>query len=109
MEKYKITVSDPWDFNGPAGPNLIMGEIIKVLSSQAIIFRSDHLLDFNGQSSDLLILKSRYKDQSLVEGKTYKGTVGAGLLLLKDYEDRDERFLEENSEYVLIGSLEKKQ
>jgi hypothetical protein len=105
MTKYKITVSEPFDFIGPIGGNLIVGEIIKVLSPLLIIFKSDHLLSFEGKLGRILILKPRYEKQVLNQENNYEGTVGGGLLLIEDYEGKDEKYLEANSKYVLIGQL----
>jgi hypothetical protein len=107
MTKYKIIVSEPWDFNGPVGANLIIGEIVKVISPLFIVFKSDYLLNFEGKIGNILILKPRYEKQFLTEENNYEGTVGGGMLLIDNYEDKDEKYLEENSKYVLIGSLKK--
>lgn len=103
-EKYKITVSEPWDFEGPTGLNLIVGVIVKILSSTCLIFKSDHLIKFDNNEGQIFLLKSRYEKQSLEE---LKGTVGGSLILIDDYENQNEKKLEENSEYVIIGALEK--
>jgi hypothetical protein len=105
--KYRITVSDPWDFEGPSGENVIVGEIVRILSSICVIFKSDTLLNFDGRSGKLLILKSRYAGQNLAKENGYEGTVGGAFLLTEKYEDFDEKELEDNSKYVLIGRLEK--
>ncbi|MDQ6482527.1 hypothetical protein [Dyadobacter sp. LHD-138] len=107
MTKYKIIVSDPWDFEDATGSNLIIGEIVKVLSPSLVIFKSDHLLSFGGQTGKILILKPRYEKQALTIENNYEGTVGGAVFLLDDFENNDENFLEDNSKYVLIGSLEK--
>ena len=102
--KYKITISEPWDFESPAGLNLIVGIIVRVLSSTYVIFKSDHVLKFGENEGQLFLLKTRYEGQNLED---LKGTVGGALVLINDYEKQDEKKLEENSEYVIIGALEK--
>ncbi len=104
MDKYKIIVSEPWDFESPAGINLIIGVIVKVLSSTCLIFKSDHLLKFEEGEGELLVLKSRYEGQEL---DNLKGTVGGALVLTNDYENQSEEELEKNSKYVIIGALER--
>src|SRR5690349_10277329 len=105
MAKYKILVDEPWDYKGPAGQNLIVGEIVKVYSPYALLFKSDHSLNFDGLSGNLLILLSRYEKQSLDIKNDNVGTVGGGLLFSDDYEGKSAKYLEENSSYVLIGGL----
>ena len=107
MTKHKITVSEPWDFKGPVSGNFIVGEIIQILSPLFIVFKSDHLLNFGDQTGRILILKPRYEKQVLNQENNYEGTVEGGLLLIDDYEGKDEKYLEANSKYVLIGSLTK--
>lgn len=105
MTKYKIIVSEPWDFKSPNGDNIITGTIAEVLSSTLVIFKSDYLLNFDGNTGHLLILKPRYEKQILSQENNYEGTVGGGLLLIEDYDGKDEKYLEANSKYVIIGSL----
>jgi hypothetical protein len=102
--KYKIIISEPWDFEGPAGLNLIVGIIVRVLSSTCVIFKSDHLLRIGENEGQVFLLKARYEGQNLED---LKGTVGGALILTNNYEEQDEKKLEENSEYVIIGALEK--
>jgi hypothetical protein len=107
MAKYKILVSEPWNYKGTAGDNLIVGKVIKVLSPIGVIFKSDHLQNFDGTTGTLLLLKARYEKQVLNIEHNYVGTVGGGLILIDDYKAKDEKYLEANSKYVLIGSLDK--
>lgn len=102
--KYKITVSEPWDFESEFGENLILGEVIDYKDINTIIFRSDTTLNFNDRFGDLLMLKPRYVGESL---KDLKGTVNGALLLVEDYENQELDFLEMNSKFVLIGSMDK--
>ncbi len=105
--KYKIVVSDPWSFQNKNGENTIKGEIIDVISPNTVVFQSDELLEFDGRMGCILILRSRYKDCILDLNKRdkYIGAVGGGLYLLNEYKGKSESFLEENSYYILIGTL----
>ncbi len=105
MEKYKIVVSEPWDFESPSGNNTIIGKILKKVSSFSVVFLSESILKFNNCSGQLLILKTRYEKQLLTETNGYEGTVAGAILLTDDYEDKDEAYFEANSKYVFIGSL----
>lgn len=104
LEKHKITVSEPWDFEGPAGKNLIVGVIVKILSSSYLIFKSDHFIKFGGVEGQLFILKARYEGQNL---ECLEGTVGGSLIVINDYENQDAKKIEESSKYLIIGTLEK--
>ncbi|MGZ3753266.1 MAG: hypothetical protein ACXVP0_07440 [Bacteroidia bacterium] len=109
MEKYKITVSEPWDFEGPAGKNLIVGSVIKSVSDEILVFKSDHVLHFNELTGNILILQSRYEKHPLKNKSGYNGTAGGSLFLLdwNSNQQSSKDFLEKNSKYVIIGSLEK--
>lgn len=103
---YKITVSEPWDYDGPNGPNVIYGFILKALSSNCLIFESNSDLEFNGYKGKRLLLKSRYEKEQLKTNDYYFGTVGGALILTDDLTLPSD-ILESKSKYVLIGSLEK--
>jgi hypothetical protein len=105
--KYKILVGEPWDYKSAIGENLITGKILKVISPLTIIFQSDDLLSFDGKIGYILILKPRSMKQVFTQENNYEGIVGGGLLLINDHENKDEKYLEANSKYVLVGSLER--
>lgn len=104
--KYKIIVSEPWNYDGPDGQNLIVGEILKPLSSNCIVFLSNNLIEFGNQKGRILVLRSRYKEGLLERSGKYRGTVNGGLLLPENFEGKDEKYLEEHCEFVLTGTLE---
>ncbi|MDR2653254.1 MAG: hypothetical protein LBC68_13275 [Prevotellaceae bacterium] len=108
-EKYKIIISEPWNFQNKKGENIIEGEILHVIPPSLIVFKSNETIELENKVGDILILKPRYVNNvlELRKDKTYSGTVGIGLYLLNEYEKRDAYFLEENSIYILIGSLHK--
>lgn len=103
---YKITVSEPWDYDGPNGPNVIHGFILKALSTDCLIFESDSDLEFNGDKGKRLFLKSRYENKPLKTNDDYYGVVGGGLIFTDDLTVPPD-ILESKSKYVLIGTLEK--
>ena len=105
VKKYKITVSEPWDYDGPDGPNLINGVVIKELSPSCLIFKSDKELKFNENSGVILLLKSRYENKILSIKENYQGIVSAGLILSEDLNQTIDS-LEMQSKYVLIGQLD---
>ncbi|MRG44193.1 hypothetical protein GFS24_03660 [Chitinophaga sp. SYP-B3965] len=105
MTKYKIMVSEPWDFEGPAGANLIIGNIVKKISPLLIVFESDHLLNFGSFEGRILILKPRYEKEVLSDENSFEGIVGGAIFLSDNYEYKDIEYLEKNSKYVFIGSL----
>jgi hypothetical protein len=105
--KYKISVGEPWNFEGPDGQNCIIGEVIDVLSPTVILFKSDRPQKFEELTGNIFLLSARYVGDSLVSDNGCEGTVGGGLLLTEDYDGRDEAYLSENSKYVLIGGISK--
>ncbi|MCL4642056.1 MAG: hypothetical protein M5Z89_23835 [Olivibacter sp.] len=81
MGRYKITISEPWDFEGQFGNNVITGVIIKVLTPCMILFKSDYMLNFNGIRGQLLILKPKYEKQFFSKETGCEGTVGGAIFL----------------------------
>lgn len=113
INKYKISVGEPWNFEGPDGRNLIVGSVSQILNTKTIVFESDQQISFNRISGKVFsgkqfILFARYRDEVLVNGDTYKGTVN-GLLIIKPFEVLTLDFAHNpnNSVHVFIGSLEK--
>jgi hypothetical protein len=104
--KYTITVSEPWDYESPNGTNAIHGRLVKEVSSDCVIFKSDVELDFDGHKGKLLVLQSRYENKLIKHNGSYHGTVCAGLLLSEKL-NVPLSTLEKNSKYVFIGSFEK--
>ncbi len=105
-EMYKITVSEPWDYNGANEPNVIHGFILKALSTDCLIFQSDINLEFNGDKGKWLLLKSRFENTPLRTNNNYYGVVNGGLILTNDLTVSPD-ILESKSKFVLIGTLEK--
>lgn len=101
MDKYKISIGEPWDFEGPDGPNLIKGSIIKTLSQTTAIFKSDHILSFKGYTGVFFVLTTRYMEDSLIPPVTVNG----GLLLNNEYGNQTEDELIKNSIFVFIGGI----
>ncbi len=108
MSAYYVGVSEPWDFIGPDGKNIIKGKILKIVDNDCVIFKSNHLLEMEGKTSYILILLSRHKDLHFdnIERRNF-WTVGGGLLFTDSYDNMNAQELEKNSKYFIIGSLRK--
>lgn len=103
MDKYKILIAEPWDFESPDGLNLIKGSIIKTLSQTTAIFKSDHILSFKGYTGAFFVLKNRFSNQSLMYPEDV--SVNGALLLNNEYESQTEEELIKNSIFVFIGRI----
>ncbi|EQA71114.1 hypothetical protein [Leptospira noguchii] len=106
-KNYYISVDEPWDFVGPDGKNRINGHILKIVDNDCVLFKTNHILNFDNVEGDILVLLSRhtgYHFDSLETNKFW--TFGGGLLLTKDYENMNRKELEKNSKYVIIGSFD---
>ena len=103
---YYISVSEPWDFVGPDGNNIIKGKIFKILNQDCIIFKSNSLIEIDKVKGDMFVLLSRHQNIHL-NNIVDKGfwTISAGLLLTNSYIEMDKNQLEQNSEYVIVGTL----
>lgn len=107
-KKYKITVSEPWDYESDAGKNIILGHILKKVCNNCVIFQSSFPLKFGDLTGEMLVLFPRFKDGTF-QANFDKVSVNGGLLLGNSVDSMEERSLEENSKFVIIGTLEEYQ
>lgn len=107
---YYISVSDPWDFVGPDGKNILKGVLMKIISKDCVIFKSNSLIEIDKVKGDIFVLLSRHQGNHFnkIADKGF-WTIGVGLLLTNSYEGMDKDQLEQNSKYVIIGTLRKYQ
>ena len=85
MEKYRIVVSEPWNYTNDAGENCITGTILRLINTRCIVFQADEVLYFGPNiEGKTLILSSRFE---LPERNKIKlpVTVNGGLLMT-DYD-----------------------
>lgn len=107
MDKYKIVVSEPWDFVGENGTNVIYGHIFEIVSSQALLFQLDHLITYGSYKSDILLLKPRYEKQVFDDKEKLEGTVSGALVPSKNATANKDESFETNCKFILIGALKK--
>ena len=104
--KYQITIGEPWDFKGPDGESIIIGEVIKEITPTCLIFRSDQPQRFGDQTGNYFLLSSRYRNEILSSDNSFSGIVNGGLLFA-DFEHKSKIELEASSKFVFIGNLRK--
>lgn len=100
-----IIVSEPWDFKVPDGKNIIRGIILLVVNSSLLIFKSDHILNFDGVTGDTLILSPRFKNGNFENIINKEIAVNGGLFLGDYTEELDKSKLKENCKFVIIGAV----
>ena len=103
---YQISVGEPWNYDGPDGPNIIKGAILKVVSSNCIVFKSNSFLQFDKHGGDILVLSTRYQGDDFAALDRLVNVNGA-LLLIEYHDALSEVELKQNAKFVIIGSLEK--
>jgi hypothetical protein len=107
QQNYKILVSDPWGYKNNEGKNEIRGKIIEINSNNFIIFKSNEILEFDEVKGNLFFLLPRYSGQLLLNHEIKDEIVNGGLLMISEYQGKNRKELENNSKFVLIGSIEK--
>ena len=105
QEKYFITVSEPWDFESSDGQNIIRGNILSIKNNQCIVFKSNNDLQFNDVKGNILILFPRHYGYDFSNFYNEIIAFNGGLLLTEYDENLSEKELEENSKFVIIGSI----
>lgn len=114
-EKCSILISEPWDFDSPDGGNVIKGKIIKVISVESLIFKSDYELSFENYTGNLFILHPRHKGCDFYElsNKIIKSrlvSINGGLIIEKNVDvselsGYDKNTLDKISIFAFIGSI----
>jgi hypothetical protein len=106
-EKFSISVAEPWDFQSQDGQNKIKGKILSIKSNQCLIFRSNYDLIFGDIRGDILVLFPRHYGVDFSDLEDKRLAFNGGLLLKEYNENLSEKELEENSKFVIIGSITK--
>jgi hypothetical protein len=103
--KYFISVGEPWDFESPDGQNIVRGNILSIKSNQCLVFKTDHFLKFDGIESDILMLSPRNRGNDFSDLQN-KLIIVNGSILFKEYDETlSEKELQENTKFVIIGSI----
>jgi hypothetical protein len=65
MKTFKISVSEPWDFEGPDGPNLIEGMVDEQIAQAAdyLIVLRTRTLAFQSVNYSAIALSRRYQNE----------------------------------------------
>jgi hypothetical protein len=100
----KIIVSEPWDFMNTDGNNILLGSILRVINEKCCIFQTITPVSIDGITSEILILRPRYRSQFISEGSL---SVNISLLTITYTEAIDEQTLKLNSVFSMIGSIER--
>lgn len=56
VQKYFVSVSEPWDYESANGQDIIKGRILDKKSNDCIVFESDDFTQFDDIKSNILIL-----------------------------------------------------
>lgn len=104
---YYISVGEPWDFVGPDGKNIIKGKILRKISAECLVFKSNHLLKHENSWSDILILSPRHYDNDfdgLDSGADFV-TINGGILLIEYNDNLTKDELKHAAKFFVIGSV----
>jgi hypothetical protein len=105
--KYYISVSEPWDFEGPDGGNIIKGDILQIVSPTCIIFKSNSGLKFDDNEGNLMVLSPRHYESDFQDLSMSKVLVpiNGGLFLGQFNENLTEKDIREKAHFSIIGSI----
>lgn len=105
--RYCISVSEPWDFESQDGENIIKGHIVSMKSDHCIVFKCDHYLKFAAIAGYILVLTPRYKENDFSD-LTQDSVVVNGGIFIGEYDEKlNEKELERNIKFAIIGSIKK--
>ncbi len=105
----KLLVGEPWNFEGPSGPNEILGRVLKQLDPKSLLFKSDEEITIDGRTSCYWLLTTRYQGQVFrsepYDTDPYRGTVNATILPSRLPEDDDVGKLQASGKFVIVADL----
>lgn len=104
---YILSVGEPWDFAGPAGQNVIWGNIVRLQSNTCLIFKSAHSLRFAHLTGEVLVLTPRHRGNDFADLATDLVVVNGHLLTGAYAENVAEHQWGNRSAFVLVGSIRK--
>ena len=104
MIRYKLTVSEPWDFEVNDGSNFVTGSVVRVVDSHLLILKCDEVLRFQATEGQVVLLSPREQKKEFLA--PYQCTVNGGIISTDRFLTESGTELMENAKFVLIGSLE---
>jgi hypothetical protein len=108
--EFYISIGEPWNFVGPDGQNRIDGKIIKILNEECLVFKSNNIITIENLKGNIFICRPRYFGENYTMLDKKKLVPSNILLLMKEFDEKmkvEEIF--QNAEYVIIGSITKKE
>ena len=100
---YEIIVSEPWDYTNADGENIISGTVTDIVEDACLIFVSDTSVVLRKATGTTFVLFPRHKD----DPHLFASVFNIGLLHTDYTKGMSLSFLKDNSEFVIIGSLQK--
>ncbi len=114
-KKCSILIAEPWDFDSPDGENIIKGKIIKIISIESLIFKSNYKLSFKNHTGDLFVLHPRFKDCDFSKFsndiiKNGLAGVNGGIIIEEDIDidklsEYDKNALDNISIFAFVGNI----
>ncbi|MCB0698376.1 MAG: hypothetical protein KDC11_00950 [Chitinophagaceae bacterium] len=108
---YILSVSEPWDFEGPDGENVIYGRIVKEVTNNCLIFESNNPVSIDNVTGSVFVAFGRHDGYDFEYSVKKDGIWSAniGLYTSDDelYLNMNSKELMEHSKYVIIGSVKK--
>lgn len=113
MARYEISVGEPWDFEGPDGPNRVLVEGISIVSGpnepywqpSYLLLRVQHPFTYRGESVHLLVACPRYEGVTLESLERDGGTAGIARVRPNIEITAGVPFGTDDVEYFMIGTI----
>lgn len=100
---YEITVSEPWDYTNTNGENIISGTVTDIVEDSCLIFVSNAPVILRKATGTTFVLFPRHRD----DPRLFASVFNLGLLHTDYAKGMSLSFLKDNSEFVIIGSIQK--
>lgn len=113
MPHYEISVGEPWDFEGPDGPNRVVVESVRVVSGpneanwqpSYLLLRVERPFTYRGETVCFLVACPRYEGMTLESLERDGGTAGIARVRPNVKITARVPFGRNDVEYFMIGTI----
>lgn len=84
MKRFSLSVGEPWDFQGPDGPNLLFVELLGIVGGpkedswalRSLLLQASTPFEMDGEHVQLMVASPRYVGDTIESVASVGGTVG---------------------------------
>ncbi len=113
MQRFSLSVGEPWDYEGPDGQNLVVVEFLGVVggpkkknwAARSLLLRAITPFQMKGERVEFMVASPRYTGETIESVISGGGTVGVARVRPTANVVPDGSYETTDVEYCIIGSL----